>query len=1314
MKRFYRMFTCFVLVLLFGPFPATGQQEPGGLYLTGKITTEQGSVNGATIRMTRNGQPMKDYQVLPDGKFDLRFEFNNDYVLVFQRSDNFPQKIVITTHVPAEVLRRDRKFPPFPVDVNLFTEIKGVDRTFADNAIMKIYYSPSVDNFIPELYYNNAQIKRLIDQAIWQSQNVRREADLLKKLSAAELAELKKEYDELLKKAGTEFDRGEYIASLGDYKSASRIFPTEQYPKDRIAEINDLIAILGLQAELDKQNAEKYNGYIREADRQFGLKSWPGARENYLQALFVKPGDSYATGRLTEIEQAVALEEKALQDEENARREAERQAQMLADLEKQYGEALSLADQAFTRQEYPQAITGYRNALRIKPGESYPTSRITEAETIMAELAAARKAYDNAISEGDKAFRQQNYRQARKAFEEAQKAMSNEPYPARMLEKIDAIDEELLRLAEEKSKEEARKAAEELAARMAAEAEKLRLAEEQTRREQEEQARLLAEQALRDQQYESTIRDADRLATENLLVEAVGKFRAALEIKPRESYPIQRIEEIRGIIARQNETRKAFEAAVALGDQEFKKQNYGPARKAFQEALNHLPGETYPEEMISRITSLEAEQMAAEAEKARLAAEKAAREEAARLAAEAEKQRIAEEQARAEAERLARLEAERQAAEAEKVRLAAEKAAREEAARLAAEAEKQRIAEEQARVEAERLARLEAERQAAEAEKARLAAEKAAREEAARLAAEAEKQRIAEEQARVEAERLARLEAERQAAEAEKARLAAEKAAREEAARLAAEAELEKRYADAVAAGDKFFNEKQYSPAIGQYRAALREKPQETYPRQRIAESETLLANLAAAQKAYEEAIADGDREFRRQQYSAAREAFLRAQQAKSGEGYPGEMIARIDALLAEQARAAEEQARVEAEKQRIAEEQARAEAERLARLEAERQAAEAEKARLAAEKAAREEAARLAAEAELEKRYADAVAAGDKFFNEKQYSPAIGQYRAALREKPQETYPRQRIAESETLLANLAAAQKAYEEAIADGDREFRRQQYSAAREAFLRAQQAKSGEGYPGEMIARIDALLAEQARAAEEQARVEAEKQRIAEEQARAEAERLARLEAERQAAEAEKARLAAQKEAESAARTKIMSDETEALYAGIIATADQAFTEKEYNVSRAWYYKALEVKPGEAYPTGRITEINMILGSQQMSQREREFQGYIDKGDEAFRAGEMAVARGWYNRSLSIRPDDEYARAQIADIQMKIAEKLQGHTETSFLDYLREGDKALSGKNYNVARVWYHRARQLKPDDTRVAEKLQNLEKAMGGE
>ena len=50
-----------------------GQNEPGGLFISGKITTEQGDVDGSIIKITRNGTAMKDYNVLPDGKFNLRF-----------------------------------------------------------------------------------------------------------------------------------------------------------------------------------------------------------------------------------------------------------------------------------------------------------------------------------------------------------------------------------------------------------------------------------------------------------------------------------------------------------------------------------------------------------------------------------------------------------------------------------------------------------------------------------------------------------------------------------------------------------------------------------------------------------------------------------------------------------------------------------------------------------------------------------------------------------------------------------------------------------------------------------------------------------------------------------------------------------------------------------------------------------------------------------------------------------------------------------------------------------------------------------------
>ncbi len=155
------------------------------------------------------------------------------------------------------------------------------------------------------------------------------------------------------------------------------------------------------------------------------------------------------------------------------------------------------------------------------------------------------------------------------------------------------------------------------------------------------------------------------------------------------------------------------------------------------------------------------------------------------------------EEARIAAEKAAKEEAERKAAEeakrVEEARIAAEKAAKEEAKRKAAEEAKRA---EEARIAAEKAAKEEAERKAAEeakcAEEARIAAEKAAKEEAERKAAE--EARRAEE-ARIAAEKAAKEEAERKAAEeakrAEEARIAAEKAAKEEAERKAAEADID-------------------------------------------------------------------------------------------------------------------------------------------------------------------------------------------------------------------------------------------------------------------------------------------------------------------------------------------------------------------------------------------------------------------------------------------------------------------------------------------------------------------------------------------
>jgi hypothetical protein len=177
-------------------------------------------------------------------------------------------------------------------------------------------------------------------------------------------------------------------------------------------------------------------------------------------------------------------------------------------------------------------------------------------------------------------------------------------------------------------------------------------------------------------------------------------------------------------------------------------------------------------------------------------------------------------------------------------------------------------------------------------------------------------------------------------------------------------------------------------------------------------------------------------------------------------------------------------------------------------------------------------------------------------------------------------------------------------------------------------------------------------------------------------------------------------------------RMITDETEALYASLLTTADQAFTGKEYNVSRAWYYKALELKPAEPYPADQISKIATILANMQLSQAEREFQQFIDKGDEAFRSGEPAVARSWYNHALGIR-DDQYARSQLTEIQIKINERLQGGTNKTYEAYLEQGDKAFGQKQYSVARVWYQRALQIRHGDETSLQKLEAVKNALAG-
>ena len=161
MKGLYlKLIVTLIFITVFITF--SNAQRSNGLAVEGKVSVEEGSVEGAVIQMYQDGRRLDDYGIGRDGQYKVELNYNHKFELIFYLRNNFSQKIVVETQVPQGVLQSDPKFPPFPVNINLFTEIEGIDNSFSKNTVLKIYYSEQVDNFISDLYYNDAQIKNLI------------------------------------------------------------------------------------------------------------------------------------------------------------------------------------------------------------------------------------------------------------------------------------------------------------------------------------------------------------------------------------------------------------------------------------------------------------------------------------------------------------------------------------------------------------------------------------------------------------------------------------------------------------------------------------------------------------------------------------------------------------------------------------------------------------------------------------------------------------------------------------------------------------------------------------------------------------------------------------------------------------------------------------------------------------------------------------------------------------------------------------------------------------------------------------------------
>ena len=428
---------------------------------------------------------------------------------------------------------------------------------------------------------------------------------ILSDLSDADAALLAKEkaYKDAIAAADKDFSAKQYESSLAHYTEAAAIKPNEQYPKDKITELNAILAKLQDDAANKAAIEKAYTEAITQADNLYNQNNLSEARTYYVKAKEIKPAETYPQTRINAIDNQLAA----------AKANGEK-----------YDGFITVADQAFNNKEYQSAKSAYQQASALKPNEAYPKQRIAEIDKILADNAAKKAQYNAAITKADQLYKEQKWTEAEAAYREALAVFPTEQYPQ------DRINDIANKLLAQKNAEEQQRARDKAYANAVRKGDSLlnlkqyqesknlynqalavKAAEQYPKQKIAEIDKLLAQQKLVDDKYVNLISYADEQFSTGKYPEARNNYVNASQLKPDEAYPKERIAEIDKRMAEQKvvaekiaKTNEEYNNLIAQADAQFKSKAYAQAKTLYNQASAVKPEETYPKSQIVEIDNL--------------------------------------------------------------------------------------------------------------------------------------------------------------------------------------------------------------------------------------------------------------------------------------------------------------------------------------------------------------------------------------------------------------------------------------------------------------------------------------------------------------------------------------------------------------------------------------------------------------------------------------------------------------------------------------------------------------------------------------
>ncbi|MBI4946272.1 MAG: hypothetical protein HY840_07720 [Bacteroidetes bacterium] len=971
----------------------------------GKVFSGSDKLAGSVVTLFKNGTQLQQVVTTSNGKFSFELAPNAEYIISITKPGFITKKFKINTaNVPAD--RADAgNFNPFQPDVTLFEMPKAPEISKRVEAILSqpiaIYqYIPSENNFNYDQRYTDAVQAKLSELADLQKQSEKEMAEKAKAaaLEAQKQMELDKKYKAAIEKADKAFNSTDYANAKTGYTEASALKPAEAYPKQKLSDIDKLLANANKQKEID----DKYKAAIAKADGAFVKKDYTAAKTGYTEASGIKPAESYPKQKLTEIDKLIA-------DAANASKQKE--------IDDKYKAAITKADGAFGSKDYAAAKAGYTEASGIKPTEQYPKTKLTEIDKLIADAANASKQkeiddkYKAAIAKADGAFDKKDYTTAKTGYTEASGIKPSEAYPKSKLTEIDKL---LADAGKQKETDDKYKAAitkgdnafntkdyttaktgyteasgvkpsEAYPKTKLAEIDKLIAAADELRKKTEADKQ-------KEQQYKDLITKADAAFTAKDYAGAKSSYTQASAIKTAEQYPKTKIAEIDKLLAEMSkagELDKQYKDMIAKGDNFFIQKNYTSARSSYSDASSLKSSEAYPKQKISEIDKLLAE----------IASQKSAAEKDQQYkdaVAKADKSFATKDYANAKSEYNNAL-----------------------GVKPAEQYPKTKITEID-----ELLAAASSQKETDEKYKAAIA--KADN-------AFATKDYPSAKTSYTEASGIKSSESYPRTKLAEIDKLLAN------AANASKQKEIDDKYNAAILKADNAFNSQDYATAKTSYTEASEIKPAEQYPKQKIVNIDVLIKNLSAQDqnKKYNDALVRGIKDFGAKDYASARKDYQEASDIKPSEQFPKDKLAEIDKLL--KAQADKQNAGKEIEDNyliAVARADMAFKENNFANAKASYNEAltykpneQHPKDKLAEITQIEKARGQAQADKDLQQKYTLAISKGDNAFGRKDYYTAKPAYEEALSYKPSEKYPKDRLKQITEILNNAQVVQNVKKE---------------------------------------------------------------------------------------------------------------------------------------------------------------------------------------------------------------------------------------------------------------------------------------------